>query len=98
VDNKENLTIDMLPEDGWCREIARRIGVDNLLTLAEMLGGTTFYLPKADTLMRPLRNLQIKSEFNGYNHIELAIKYNVSERWVRELCGEGVSKDQQSLY
>ena len=95
---KNDLTIDMLPEEGWCKEIAKKIGLDNLLILADMLGGTTFYLPKADSLTRPVRNQHIKDDFNGYNHVELAVKYNVSERWVRELCGSGIPEGQLSMW
>ena len=95
---KEGLTIDMLPDEGWCKEIARKIGIENLIILTEMLGGTTFYLPKLESLVRPVKNQSIKAEFNGYNHIELALRYNVSERWVRELCGNGIVEGQTSLY
>lgn len=94
---KEELTIDMLPEEGRCREIAEKIGIENLLTLADLLGGVTFYLPKTDTLMRPVRDRHIKEEFTGYNHVELARKYNISERWVRELCGDGFPEGQISF-
>lgn len=90
--------MDMLPEEGWCREIAKKIGIENLLALADMLGGTTFYLPKADSLIRPVRDQHIKDEFNGYNHVDLAHKYNVTERWVRELCGVGIVEGQISLF
>ncbi|MFQ8573372.1 MAG: Mor transcription activator family protein [Oscillospiraceae bacterium] len=39
----------------------------------------------------------MKAEFNGYNHPELARKYGVTERWVRQLCGEGKLEGQMSL-
>ncbi|MFR9189718.1 MAG: Mor transcription activator family protein [Anaerotruncus massiliensis (ex Togo et al. 2019)] len=37
-----------------------------------MVGGSTVYIPKPESLIRPVRDARIKAEFNGYNHIELA--------------------------
>jgi Mor family transcriptional regulator len=95
---KNELTLDMLPTKGKCREIAERIGIDNFITLTEILGGVTFYLPKLDSLTKPIRDQHIKDEFTGYNHYELAMKYNISERWVRELCGDGFLEGQTSMF
>lgn len=91
------LTTDMIPE-GIYREIAEEIGVINFIKLAELVGGATIYIPKSESFLRPVRDLRIKKEFNGYNHAELAKKYNLSERWIREICGEGHLKDQCTLF
>ena len=79
----KELTIDMVP-DGDNRIIAETIGVEN-------------YLQKPESVLRPVRDAHIKAEFNGYNHPELARKYGVTERWVRQLCGEGKLEGQMSL-
>ncbi len=91
------LTPDLIPE-GIMREIAEEIGIRHFLKLAELIGGTTFYIPKADTFLRPIRDQRIKQEFNGYNHNELAKKYNLSERWIRSICGEGFAEGQCSMF
>jgi len=91
------LTPDMIPE-GIMRDIAEEIGIENFIKLAELIGGTTFYLPKADTILRPIRDQKIKQDFNGYNHIDLAKKYNLSERWIRNICGEGFTEGQITLF
>lgn len=91
------LTPDMIPE-GIMREIAEKIGIENFIKLAELIGGTTFYLPKADAILRPIRDQKIKQDFNGYNHIDLAKKYNLSERWIRNICGEGFTEGQITLF
>ncbi len=91
------LTPEMIPE-GIYRAIAEEIGIKNFITLAELIGGTTFYIPKSDTFLRPVRDLRIKQEFNGYNHTELAKKYNLSERWIRVICGEGHAEGQCTLF
>ena len=92
----KELTVEMLP-DGLYRQIAEAIGVDGFYKLAEVVGGATVYIPKPESLIRPARDACIKSEFNGYNHPELAKKYGVTERWVRHICGEGHLEGQLSL-
>lgn len=91
-----DLTVEMLPE-GLCKQIAETIGPDNFYKLAELLGGATVYIPKPESVTRPVRDARIKAEFNGYNHPELAKKYSVTERWVRKLCGDGHLDGQLSL-
>jgi len=93
----KDLTVDMIPE-GPYRDIADTIGVANFIKLAEFVGGSTIYIPKADSFLRPARDLNIKKEFNGYNHSDLAKKYNLSERWIREICGEGHLEGQITLF
>ena len=75
----------MLP-DGICKSIAEEIGADNLLKLAVLVGGSTFYMPQAEGILRPLRDQKIKEEYNGYNDAELARKYGVTPRHVREIA------------
>ena len=70
----KDLTLDMISE-GLYRMIAEAIGTDNFYKLAEIVGGTTIYIPKPESLTRPVRDARIKKEFTGYNHQELARKY-----------------------
>lgn len=93
----KDLKVEMLSE-GLYKEIAEAIGTENLIRLAEIVGGSTFYLPKPESLVRPVRDARIREEFNGYNHLELARKYGVTERWVRQLCGEGHAEGQLGLF
>lgn len=79
-----DLTLDMIPEQ--YRELADIIGIVNFIKLAKILGGKTVYIPKADSFLRPARDINIKKEFNGFNQAELARKYNLSERWIDEIC------------
>ena len=64
------LTPSMLT-DGLLRAIAEEIGTDNLLKLAVLVGGSTFYMPQAESILRPLRDLKIREEYNGYNIADL---------------------------
>jgi Mor family transcriptional regulator len=92
----KELTVEMLP-DGLYRQIAEAIGVVGFYKLTEVVGGATVYIPKPESLIRPARDARIKAEFNGYNHPELAKKYGVTERWVRQICGEGHLEGQLDL-
>lgn len=92
----KELTLDTLPEA--YRPLAEAIGVVALVALVEHAGGTTIYIPKEEGLLKALREARIKAEFNGYNILALARQYNVSERWVRYLCGAEQVEGQQNLY
>ena len=92
----KELTIDMIPACAN-RIIAEPIGVEHYSKLCSVVGGSTIYLQKPESVLRPVRDAHIKAEFNGYNHPELARKYGVTERWVRQLCGEGKLEGQMSL-
>ncbi len=80
----KELTSSMLP-DGICKKIAEEIGADNLLKLAVLVGGSTFYIPQAESILRPLRNQKIKEEYNGYNSAELAGRYGITQRQVQQI-------------
>lgn len=93
----KELKPEMYREETW-RDIAEAIGVENFYKLTKAIGGETVYIPKPESIIRPVRDLHIKTEFNGYNHSELAKKYEVTERWVRELCGPGIVEGQIDLW
>lgn len=80
----KELTSSVLP-DGICKKIAEEIGADNLLKLAVLVGGSTFYIPQAESILRPLRNQKIKEEYNGYNSAELAGRYGITQRQVQQI-------------
>ena len=93
----KELTIEKLPDGIW-KTVAEEIGIKNLCKLLELTGGATLYIPQLDSFLRPVRDDHIKAEFNGYNHFDLAQKYNVSVRWVRELCGLGIIEGQIGFF
>ena len=85
----EKLTLEMIPDGIW-RTVAEEIGVTNLIKLAELVGGANIYIPKAESVVRPVLYEKIKEEYNGYNIALLARKYGITERWVREICGDDI--------
>ena len=84
----KELTIDMIP-DGDNRIIAETIGVENYYKLCSVVGGSTIYLQKPESVLRPVRDAHIKAEFNGYNHPELARKYGVTG----DGCGSSAARE-----
>lgn len=96
-DLARELTIEMLPDGLW-RQIADEIGIENFCKLADIIGGATVYIPKLESVLRPIRDMHIKAEFNGWNYIELARKYDITERLVRQICGPGIIEGQIGFY
>jgi Mor family transcriptional regulator len=74
------------------------IGIENTLKIANMYQGTGLYLPKLDSVLTKIRDRNIRKEFNGYNYRELAHKYNLTERWIRELILADHDINQISLF
>ncbi len=83
MDVLENLAPDVLP--GEQQEIAKIIGMDAYMKLVRRYGGSQLYIAKADKLEAVLRDEKIRSEFTGGNIHFLSIKYNLSERTIREI-------------
>lgn len=54
----KELTIDMVP-DGNNRIIAETIGVENYYKLCSVVGGSTIYLQKPESVLRPVRDAHI---------------------------------------
>jgi Mor family transcriptional regulator len=74
---------EQLPEP--CMSIAKEIGIEATVKLVNLIGGEVLYIPKLKYLTIPIRKEMIIKEFDGYNYKTLAKKYDVSERWVREI-------------
>ncbi len=67
------------------RELAETVGLEAYKKLVVNYGGMHVYICKSETVLRELRNTEICNEFNGFNYRELAKKYNLSEKTVREI-------------
>ena len=86
------MNIDMLTDTGQLtgeqRELAETIGLDAYRQLVKNYGGMHIYICKSETVLREIRNDEIYDNFNGTNYRELAKKYNLSEKTVREIIAE----------
>lgn len=79
-----NLELTELSEEQ--RQIAEAIGMESYIKLSESFGGTNIYVAKANEIvLRKERDERIRKEFNGYNHTELALKYGLTEKWIRNI-------------
>lgn len=88
------ITIENLPGD--YREIAAIIGVENTLKIAHCLGGLQLYFAKMDAFLVSLRDTRIRREFTGANYRELAIRYGLSERWIRAIVQQKPDDEKQT--
>ena len=78
------LTLGDLREEQ--RQIAEIIGVEAYLKLTRVFGGTTIYIAKAEEIIkRADRDRQIREEFDGSNYAQLAVKYGLTEVWIRKI-------------
>lgn len=79
----DNITLDDLDEDQ--RDLAECIGLESYKKLVESYAGSYVYVRKPDTVTVNVRNAQIRKEFNGYNYLDLAKKFNLSEISIRRI-------------
>ena len=68
-----------------------------LLTLAAQYGGSNLYIPKVDALTRTARDRLIREKFTGYNAEQLAQEFDLTVRWVQEICKDAPPAGQLSL-
>ncbi|MEG0766647.1 MAG: Mor transcription activator family protein [Clostridia bacterium] len=61
------------------------IGLEPFLHLVQTHGGTYFYIPKSDVVLRRIRDEKIKAEFDGSNYKSLAVKFNLTEISIRRI-------------
>lgn len=88
----EKINITQLTGDQ--KELAEIIGIEAYRKLVANYGGMSVYICKAETVLRELRNAEICNSFNGFNYRELAKKYNLSEKTIREIIS---SRDAEPL-
>ena len=84
------LTIDDL--DGEQRALAECLGLEAYRRLLLTYAGSTFTVRMPDKITIPLRNKRICSEFNGYNWGELARKYGLHEKTIRNIVSGEMSR------
>lgn len=84
---------EMLPEP--YRKLSKVLGIENVIKLTKEYQGTTVYFPKLDSTIKTIRNSRIHEDFNGGNITELAIKYNLTEVWVRQILDDVLPDDNQ---
>ena len=75
------------------------IGVDAFVEMSHATGGISIYVPKFESVIAAARDRIIIKEFDGSNYAELAIKYGISEVWVRQIINrQRVKENSISLF
>lgn len=78
------LEIEKLPDD--LKLLYDIIGIENVIVLCEMWGGSSLYIPKTDLFDRHKRNLNILADYKkGSTYKHLARKYNLSTVSIRNI-------------
>ncbi len=68
------------------RLIANVIGQEKAMALADYFNGTVLYVPKLDEVLRNRKHELIREDRRkGVPYRDIALKYNISDRWVREI-------------
>lgn len=77
-----------MTDHGVISEIAAIVGLDAAIKLCEALGGQRVYIPRADTVLRDLRNEQIRQDYKagksvnqiaGLHHITTRMVFHILE-------------------
>lgn len=79
------------------QQIARVIGIENVVKLGNEFGGESFYLPKLDVCLGIVRKRKIIEEFKGGNYVEIARKYGVTSAWVRQIIKKHRHKETSNV-
>lgn len=86
----ESLTIEDLQEQH--RGIAEAVGVDGLISLTDVFGGSSIYIPQKKELVKNRVYGMILEEYDGTNIKELAVRYEVCESTVYNIVRDKIVK------
>jgi Mor family transcriptional regulator len=80
------------------QDLVQLIGVRATVQLSEHFGGLQFYVPKPDALLQKKRDDMIRADRSrGMGYRDLAVKYKLTEVWIRQICDHHEDSSQLSL-
>lgn len=79
----ESVDVSGIPETH--QPVVSLIGLDNFLKLCRYAMGDELYFPMQESVLRNARNRLIIQEYNGYNLAELARKYNLTTKHIKNI-------------
>ena len=82
MDLLEKVQMENLDEEQ--KMLAELIGLEAFKSLVRAFNGTSIYIPKIESLEKAVRDEMIK-EFDGGNYRELALKFGLTETWIRNI-------------
>ena len=83
MDLLEKVQMENLDEEQ--KMLAELIGLEAFKSLVRAFNGTSIYIPKIESLEKAVRDEMIKEEFDGGNYRELALKFGLTETWIRNI-------------
>ncbi len=78
--------------DGAFSLILHVFGKDTAIRFVRFFGGYNLYVPSERTVFRAIRDKKIREEFNGCNYDEIAAKYHLSARQIRNIINKKEKK------
>ena len=82
----DELDFDDLDEEQ--QELADCLGMEAYKNLIATYSGSIINVRSIGSLTRKIRNKKILSEFNGRNYNALSVKYDISNRMIRNIINE----------
>lgn len=80
-------------------DLAKLIGIEAAEKLAREYGGSTHEIPRALLANIARRNIEIKNEYKALSQRQLALKYRLTERQIRNIvAGNGSDDNQMGLF
>lgn len=70
------------------RELAEIIGLEAYKKLVVNYAGSFLYIQKIDSVLKDLRDEEIREKFDGGNYGSLAREYDLAEATVRDIVAE----------
>ena len=79
------------------KELAELIGLEAYKKLISSYAGSFLYIQKIDSILKDVRDDEIREKFDGGNYGALAREYNLAEATVRDIVAEKRKQLRQSL-
>lgn len=80
-----------LQRNGIEREEAERVAVSACLAVQRDIGGSQVYITKASATAQVGRDREIVAAFHGDNYLELAKRFNLSVRRIRQILARDLA-------
>ncbi|MGN0574661.1 MAG: Mor transcription activator family protein [Ruminococcus sp.] len=78
------------------KELAELIGLEAYKKLISSYAGSFLYIQKIDSILKDVRDDEIREKFDGGNYGALAREYNLAEATVRDIVAEKRKQLRQS--
>ncbi len=85
LNEMRTVLVSVLMKKGLDCDTADEFCAEQVIAIAQFMGGRQLYLPRGKKLMNALRDASIWQDFDGCNVNELVSKYNLSHTTIYEI-------------